>query len=384
MKKQDTNTRQERQMKFAEAGILFALILGLAIFLGVRINGDAEPIDGPVTVVTAPETNVAETIVEAAAVTEAETVSIAAPEPAALEPVVVTYAMAEQAYFDREYGEAAALFNRYTDSHPDNAWGFYMLGLSQWKADDAEAADEAFAYALELKSDHFKSLVNHARVLIALDRGDEARVRIERALDIDPASVEAIRVMGRIEHNTGNLEAAETNYENVLRADASDVWALNNLGLILIEQERFDEALAPLAKAASLHRTAACIHNNLGIALERTGHYAAADEAYARALDADPAYAKADASRVRVVALVEAPGTEPVNLESLAASFSVAEPGAQLIAAADTGMEPAPDDMEVAAAVIEMADVEAADNEIEDLSATPEPENEDSGEIRNR
>ena len=35
-----------------------------------------------------------------------------------------------------------------------------MLGLSEWKSGDPDAAEEAFAYALEIKPDHVKSLIN--------------------------------------------------------------------------------------------------------------------------------------------------------------------------------------------------------------------------------
>ena len=37
MRKQVTNTRSERQLKFAEAGILFVLVLGLVLFVGVKV-----------------------------------------------------------------------------------------------------------------------------------------------------------------------------------------------------------------------------------------------------------------------------------------------------------------------------------------------------------
>jgi len=361
MKNQDFTPQEERKLRFAEAGILFALILGIAVFVGVRLNdgGSAAPeptavtavetaaptdvADAPVDVATAPDT---ETVVQAEAAPAAEVSPASAPEP-----VVVTYAMAEQAYFDGDYEGAVDFFERYTADHPDNAWGHYMLGLAAWKAGDAENADAAFAAALALDPRHVKSLVNDARVLLELDRTADADTRVAAALDLDPANVDAHRVLGRVRQAQARVEEAKAAYAEALRLDGNDVWSLNNLGLLLIGQGRYDEALAPLAKAAGLDAGLACVQNNLGTALERTGHYAAAADAYARALDANPDYAKADASRTRVLALNESPETEPVDLVALAESFTVAPATTTEMAAADDGTEPQSPDMEVAAAV---------------------------------
>ena len=326
MKNQDLTPQDERKLRLAEAGILFALILGIAIFLGVKMGGDDETVTEPVTVLAVEP--VQEATVEPVVV-EAPVVAIA--EPVA-EPVVVTYAMAEQAYFARDYEEAVDLFTRYSDEHPANGWGHYMLGLSAWKAGDPEGADIALARAVELNPTHVKSLVNHGRVLLELDRATEAEARLVAALDLDPANADARRVMGRVLQAQARVDEAIAGYEETLRLDGSDVWALNNLGLLLIQQERFGEALAPLAKAASLDADLACVQNNLGVALERTGHYGAAAEAYARATAIDAAYAKAATSGERVAALTEAPGTEPVDLMALAASYEVKPRPADVLA----------------------------------------------------
>ena len=328
MKNQDLTPQDERKLRFAEAGILFALILGIAIFLGVKMGGDNEAVTEPVTVLAVEP--VQDATVEPVAV-EAPVVETTEPAPVA-EPVVVTYAVAEQAYFAKDYEEAVDLFTRYSDEHPANGWGHYMLGLSAWKAGDPEGADIALARAIEQNPTHVKSLVNHGRVLLELDRAGEAEARLVVALDLDPANADARRVMGRVLQAQARVDEAIAGYEETLRLDGDDVWALNNLGLLLIQQERFGEALAPLAKAAALDADLACVQNNLGVALERTGHYAAAAEAYAAAVAIDATYAKAEASGERVAALTEAPGTEPVDLVALAAAFGVKPESADVLA----------------------------------------------------
>jgi TolA-binding protein len=56
------------------------------------------------------------------------------PEP----PLEVTYEMAESAFLEGRYEEAERLFTGYTDRRPENPWGYYMLGLSAWKAGELE------------------------------------------------------------------------------------------------------------------------------------------------------------------------------------------------------------------------------------------------------
>jgi tetratricopeptide (TPR) repeat protein len=351
MKKQ--NIKSEKKLKLAEAGIMFALVLGLTIFLGVHFSGTDEAEIAALGTIPASTTEIIDEqsvpVSETPVLVESdpvETVSVEATEAVEIineepEPRVVTYAMAEAAYFDRDFELASDLFNQYTDEHASNAWGFYMLGLSQWKAGEADVAEESFLAALELKPDHQKSLVNYGRVLIELDRSNDARQQIEIALTVNPENISARRVLGRLQHNSGQLDAAAETYQVVLRTQQDDVWALNNLGLIRIEQERFAEALAPLAKAVSINSAVACIQNNLGVALERTGHFTAAGEAFAQALSVDSDYEKAEISLARLENLVEADDTVPVDLAALAAGFTV-----EVVAEA----APEADDMEVAAA----------------------------------
>lgn len=321
MKREPETTASERKLKFAEAGVLFVLVLGLTLFVGVRFAARNDPPAArPVAAVVAPVEPAAVTAPVPAAVAAADT---AAGAPVAAPPRPVTYAEAEQAYFDGQYVRAADLFDRYAQDHPANAWGHYMLGLSEWKAGSPDAAAEAFQAALALKPDHLKSLVNYGRVLIDLHRPDEALAQIEIALAASPESADAHRVLGRIRHEQGDLEGAAEAFGAALRLQTADAWSLNNLGLIRIQQARFAEALAPLAKAAALSPGTACIQNNLGVALERSGHYGEAAAAYARALAADPGYEKADLSLARVGALTVDPLLAPVDLAALADGFGV-------------------------------------------------------------
>jgi Flp pilus assembly protein TadD len=109
-----------------------------------------------------------------------------------------------------------------------------------------------------------------------------------------------------------------------------DVWSMNNVGLIMIQQGKNEEALGPLARAVQLDSTVAVFQNNLGIALEHTGRFALATEAYKKALAIDGGYTKAKLSLGRVEGRKEDLSLAPVELVTLAESFDREIRGVQM------------------------------------------------------
>lgn len=276
---------------------------------------------------------------------ESETAQIAAApaQPAVVKPEPpkeVTYDEAEAAYHDRRYEEAVELFTRYTRRKSENPWGYYMLGLSAWKAGEYESAEDALKRALELDPRHVKSWINLGRVLLDAGRPEEALEKIDSALVIDPELDVAHRLKGRVYHQLSRNDEAVDAYRRAIQLDNNDAWSMNNMALILIEQEYFDEALPPLARAVELRNDVAIFQNNLGMALEHTGHIRAAEDAYTAAVEIDESYAKAYANMVRIEEVKEDPGLEPVDLAAIAQGFAEEVEGWR-VAATDT-MPPAP------------------------------------------
>jgi Flp pilus assembly protein TadD len=242
---------------------------------------------------------------------------VAAPEV----PAEVSYEDAEGAFLERRYDEAVEMFTRYTDRRPANPWGYYMLGLSAWKAGDFEVAEESFDVALELDAQHVKSWLNLGRVLLDTGRPEQALETIDEALAIDSESGVAYRLQGRAHHQLGQIEEAIDAYRQAILIDDEDPWSMNNMGLILIEEGRFGEAMLPLARAVELKDDVAFFQNNLGIALENIGHLKAAQEAYKSAVAVDGTHEKAFTNLARVEGLEEDPSLDPVDLGELAQSF---------------------------------------------------------------
>src|SRR5688572_4886705 len=147
-----------------ERGAFVAGVIGIAIL--VKACGDSKPRVQDIpqeqgTAIEAPITN-----------------TVQAPQPQ--EPTItglVGFSDGETAFREGRFDQAAALFTAYTQEKPENVWGHYMLGLSQWKSGKLEEAVVTFDTALTKDSTHRKTLINMARVLLALKRPADALTR---------------------------------------------------------------------------------------------------------------------------------------------------------------------------------------------------------------
>src|SRR5204862_390333 len=95
----------------------------------------------------------------------------------------------------------------------------------------------------------------------------------------DSSSSEGYRLLGRAYDGLGETASAVTAFKEALVRDDGDVWAMNKLAMVYIGEGQFEDALGPLARATQLAPEVATFQNNLGIALERTGHVTAAVQA---------------------------------------------------------------------------------------------------------
>jgi Flp pilus assembly protein TadD len=316
------STNRDRQ--FLKGVIVFGGSLVGLVVIGLFLSGVLGGGDTVTnSIVETTETSVPPLVAEERTPMETEPVVQSSEEPKTIEPVFreVSYQEAENAYTEKRYSEALDLFTLYTDQHPGNAWGHYMFGLSAWKAGQSDDAIEGFRTAIQLDPKHMKSRLNLARVLIDECRPGEALPHVQKAVELGPERGEAHRMLGRIHHNLGETEKAIGAYREAIVLNGKDVWAMNNLGLLLIERERFEEALLPLARATQIDSGMVIVQNNLGIALERTGWYGAAADAFRAALLVDDANGKVLANLERVVDREDDPGSK-VDLVELASQFA--------------------------------------------------------------
>jgi tetratricopeptide (TPR) repeat protein len=83
-------------------------------------------------------------------------------------------------------------------------------------------------------------------------------------------------------------EEAAAEYREVVKRNAKDASAYNNLGFALEKLNRLDEAIAAYKSAIEANPRMAIAYNNLGACYERQGNTEAAKENYLKARQIDP------------------------------------------------------------------------------------------------
>jgi type IV pilus assembly protein PilF len=118
---------------------------------------------------------------------------------------------------------------------------------------------------------------------------ERARETLDRALEIDPKSVEAYVLKAVISENEQDQDLAEEYYDKALRFDPNHSQALNNYASFLYGQQRYPEALPPLRRLVRDvgYHARAQAYENLGLAELKAGDRELAKDAFSRALRLD-------------------------------------------------------------------------------------------------
>ena len=233
-----------------------------------------------------------------------------------------TYENANDVFKAGHYPEAADMFEKYVASKPNSAFGFYMLGLSSWKAGDLDRAKDAFDKSIDIDPTFVKSYFNEARVLIDLKRAPEALEQVEKGLALDSSSADGWRLKARAQAATGDMDGAKQTYRDLLLRNDEDTWGLNNLGVLMLDGGDYEGALGPLARVVQIRPTAPLFQNNFGMALERSGYPVAALHHYEQAVRDDSGYTKAviNAERLRGI-VTDSTIADEVTVQDLAEAF---------------------------------------------------------------
>ena len=129
--------------------------------------------------------------------------------------------------------------------------------------------------------------------LIEVDRLEEAKIHIEKAIDLEPEFAAAHNNLGNIYYKYGNYKEAIESYNKTIRIDPNFAEAYNNLGVSQKELTFLEEAEEKLKKAIKINPDFAEAYNNLGLVQFRLGKYADAEVSYLSAIKLKPNYAGA-------------------------------------------------------------------------------------------
>jgi len=186
----------------------------------------------------------------------------------------------------REARPAAAPTSRYVPVElPAGGLGRFVEGTLAARRGDADRATTLLESAVELDP----GLITAHRLLgeLYLDDGrtDDAERVFRRLVDLDADTARSHVLMGQALEALDQAEAALRAYLNGVEVDADDFEANLGAGRVLVGLDREAEALPHLSLATDVRPSSGEAWNLYADALDDTSDVAAADAAYARAIE---------------------------------------------------------------------------------------------------
>jgi Flp pilus assembly protein TadD len=153
-----------------------------------------------------------------------------------------------------------------------------LAGMLAMRLDDASAAVDFLARAVEQKPDSTELHYNHGNALVRLGRAADGVEAYRRALALQPDLLPAHNNLGAALQSLERSDEAITVFRHAISLAADNPELRRNLGIALEAAGRRDEAVVAYRHAQMLRPHWPAIHRNLANALLESG---AADEARA-------------------------------------------------------------------------------------------------------
>ncbi len=169
------------------------------------------------------------------------------------------------AFFWAGYPEQALVYlNEVIRDQPGNGKAQLAVGYIHLEAGRADAAREHLERAVLLLPDDPDAWIYLGRLETAVKQYPAALKNFERALELDPESSLALLSAGQTRVALRDDAAAEPLFRRALGSDTG-ADAATQLGLLLVRQNRLDEAREAFQKAISVQRDHVWAINNFGV-----------------------------------------------------------------------------------------------------------------------
>lgn len=158
---------------------------------------------------------------------------------------------------------------------------------------DAPTAARLYQEALTLEPRNPRGLSRFGQLIDQSGQPAAALPYLDAAVQLAPLDAAYRSALADCRRGLGDLAGSEADFRHALLLNAAHVPSLNNLGLLLTDLGRAQEAIPLLETAAALRDDLPEIQNNLGMALVASGQIEPAILAYRAALAIRPDYPEA-------------------------------------------------------------------------------------------
>ena len=163
--------------------------------------------------------------------------------------------------------EAASACLAVLAAAPQNAAALHLLGLAHARMKQPDEAERLIRYSIELQPANHEFQVNFANFLRRMGRLPEAEAEYRSALKFAPAARKARHNLALTLVELGRKTEAEDECRRLLAGDDRDFEAWSLLGFVLSGQNRLFESEAAYRKALTVTPNYGLAHHNLGTVL---------------------------------------------------------------------------------------------------------------------
>jgi tetratricopeptide (TPR) repeat protein len=167
--------------------------------------------------------------------------------------------------------------------YPADAAGWREIGGAFMRAQHFDAAQNAFARAVEASDDPSHAL-NLGLALLACGRAEGAVVVLRRVQEGAPDRLEPLLPLARALRQIGAPIEARARLLRLVDARSDNPQVYYTLGLVCDDQRDWPGAIAAYSRCVQLAPDMPEAHVNLGLALQKTGELEPALQCYRRAL----------------------------------------------------------------------------------------------------
>jgi serine/threonine-protein kinase len=190
---------------------------------------------------------------------------------------------------------AVAAFKQALERDSHYALAFAGLGEAYWRnfdrtksAEWLQLSQEANTRAIELSSNLAPAHVNLGMTYVASGRYEAAVEEFQRALAIDPLSVDAYRELGRAYEAANRIKDAEATYKRAIELRPNDWLSNSQLGVFYYREGRYAEAEPLFQKVIALTPDNVNGYSNLGGLYIVWGRYGQAEPLLKKAIEVRP------------------------------------------------------------------------------------------------
>jgi choline-sulfatase len=199
---------------------------------------------------------------------------------------------AEDAFQQNQNDKAEALLTEVQHKDPQIYVIPFLLGEAALKQQNWQIAADEFQRCLQLNPNFDNAMTGMARALVKLDRAEDARIWLNKALQINPHNYRALYEVGLLDAKT-DPDAALASYQKAISIQPNFSPGQRDTGMALFQQKDYVGAAMHLEKAIALGLEEARLHNFLGICYSQTDRNANAVREYQHAIALDPNLAEA-------------------------------------------------------------------------------------------